>query len=131
MGDVVKLTQRELDEFDAEIEASFQRAVAKTKVNGQRRREQRMVGAPLAFIAEVCRLTTRRASLIVALLIYRRTCVCHSQTVTLPGAELAELGIDRKLKRKALVQLVAAGIIQVERTTDGHSATVTLIWKTK
>lgn len=44
----------------------------------------------------------------VALLIYRRTRVCGSLSMTLPGAELAETGIDRKLKRKALARLEAA-----------------------
>jgi len=88
-----------------------------------------LVGFPLAFLADVCRLTEGRATLVVAELIYRRTRVCRSPTVTLPGVELAELGIDRSVKRKALAQLAAAGLIRVERALPGRSAAVTLLWK--
>ena len=63
------------------------------------------------------------------MLIYRRTCVCGSRTVTLPGVELAELGVDRSMKHKALAQLEAAGLIRVERAGPGRAARVTLLWK--
>src|SRR6185369_15170630 len=95
-------TKRNLAEWDAEIEEEFQSVVAATKTAGRKKRGQRLVGAPLAFLADVCRSTKGRAPLVVAMLIYRRTCVCGSRTVTLPGAELAELGISREMKRKAL-----------------------------
>jgi len=60
---------------------------------------------------------------------YRRTHVCRSQTVTLPPGELAELGIDRRDKNKALVKLEAAGLIRIERMAIGQSAKVTLTWQ--
>ena len=90
--------------------------------------KQRHFGCPLAFAAEVCRRTKGRATLIVAIYVYRRTSVCETQTVTLPAAALAELGIDRRRKREALNQLQAAGLISVERIT-GHSTRVTLTWQ--
>ena len=104
---------RDLAEWDAEIEADFRRTVAKARAAGRKRRGQRHVGAPLAFLAEVCRLTQGRAPLAVALLIYRRTCMKRSLTVTLPSAELAALEISPRLKQKALRRLEAAGLIRI------------------
>jgi hypothetical protein len=118
--------ERDLAEWDAEIEAEFQRVVRGTKVAGQRKRGRRHVGFPLSFLVDVCRLTEGRTTLVVA--IYRRTHVCRSPTVTLPAAELAELGITRPRKHEALAKLQAAGLITVERVT-GRTAKVTLAWQ--
>jgi hypothetical protein len=116
-------------EWDAEIEADFRRTVAATKAAGRRKRGGRMVGAPVAFLAEVCRRTKGRAPLAVALLIYRRTVVCGSRTVTVPGAELVELGITRQQKYRGLARLEAAGIIRVEKGETGRAVRVALLWQ--
>jgi hypothetical protein len=92
--------QRDLDEWDAEIEAEFQRVVAATKAAGQRKKGRKLVAFPLAFLVDVCRRTEGRTALVVAMLIYRRTHVCRSQTVTLPADELAELGIAARAKMR-------------------------------
>jgi hypothetical protein len=118
-----------LDEWDAEIEEDFRRAVAATKVAGQRKRGRRLVAFPLAFLVDVCRLTEGRTALVVAELIYRRTHVCRSLTVTLPADELAELGIIRQRKNEALATLEAARLIRIKRLSAGRSAKVTLTWK--
>src|SRR5262245_11084664 len=94
----------------------------------QMRGGRRLMGAPLTFWVDVCRLSEGRASLVVAVLIYRRTRVCNSATVTLPGAELAELGITRPQKFKALARLGAAGLVRVEKAA-GRSVRVTLLWR--
>jgi len=121
--------ERDLDEWDAEIEAEFQREVAATKAAGRRKKGRRLVAFPLAFLVDVCRLTEGRTTLILAMLIYRRTHVCRSQTVTLPVDELAELGITRRRKNESLPTLEAAGLIRIERASVGRSAKVTLTWK--
>jgi hypothetical protein len=82
MGD-----HRDFAASDAEIEAEFQSVVARTKAAGQRKRGHRIIGAPLAFLAAVCKLAKGRAPLAVALLIFRRTIVCRNRTVTLPNPE--------------------------------------------
>jgi hypothetical protein len=125
------VTERDLDEWDVEIEEDFRRAVAATKVAGQRKRGRRLVAFPLAFLVDVCRLTEGRTALVVAELIYRRTHVCRSQTVTLPINELRELGIDRNRKNEALAKLKAVGLIRVKRMAPGQSAKVTLTWATE
>jgi hypothetical protein len=90
-------------------------------------RAKRLIGAPFDFVADVCRLTTGRATLVVALYIYRRVQICDNRTVTLPSSELAELGIVRQYKQTALIKLQRAGLIKVENGS-GRTARVTLIW---
>jgi hypothetical protein len=119
---------RDLAEWDAEIEAEFQRVVVASKAVGRSKRRHRLIGCPVGFLADVCRLTEGRATTIVALCIYRRTYVCKSQTVTMPTAELAELGIDPSQKSRALDRLKAAGIIRT-KTAPGRTTEVTLLWK--
>jgi hypothetical protein len=123
------MTKRDLAEWDAEIEAEFQRAVAATKRAGRLKQGRRLVAFPLAFSVDVCRRTEGRTALVVAMLIYRRTHVCRSQTVTLPAGELAEHGIDRHRKAEALAKLEAARLIRIERQAAGRATKVTLTWK--
>ena len=92
-----------------------------------RPRAKRLIGAPFEFVADVCRLTEGRATLVVALCIYRRVQVCDNRTVTLPSGELAELGIVRQNKQRALIKLQRAGLIKVENAR-GRTTRVTLIW---
>ena len=120
--------ERDTAEWDAEIEAEFRRTVRQTKAAGQHKRKCRYIGAPVGFVSDVCRLTRGRAAAMVALCVYRRTKVCNSQTVTLPTAELAELGVDLSHKRRALIELQQAGLIEVEQSR-GRTAQVTLAWK--
>jgi hypothetical protein len=92
------------------------------------KRNQRLVAFPWAFLVDACRLTTGRPALLVAAYIYRRTHVCSSSTVTLPGGELAELGINRSMKQRALARLEAVGLIRIGRAASGQTARVTLLW---
>jgi hypothetical protein len=126
---VINTADRDPAAWDAEIEAEFQRVVAATRRPGQLKRGQRLVAFPLAFLIDVCRRTEGRTALIVAMLIYRRTHVCRSQTVTLPASELAELGIIRQRKNEALTMLEAAGLIQLGKAATGRATKVTLTWQ--
>ncbi len=92
------------------------------------KRAERWIGIPFEFVADVCQLTEGRAALVVALHIYRRTTVCDNYTVTLPSGELAELGIVRQDKQRALIQLQRAGLIDVN-TSNGQTASITLLWR--
>ena len=93
-----------------------------------RPRTKRLMGAPLEFWADVCRLTGGRTTLVVAMSVYRRVQVCSSQTVTLPSGELAELGITRQKKQKALIDLELVGLVRVENV-NGRTARITLKWQ--
>ena len=83
----------------------------------------------MAFVADVCRQTGGRTTLVVALLIFRRTKIYKTQTVTVPGEELAAFGIDRVLKFKALARLERAGFVRLDEKTGGRSTRVTLLWR--
>ena len=119
---------RSLAEWDAEIEAQFQRVIGATKAAGRRKRGGQHVGFPWAFLVDVCRLTEGRNALVVAIYIYRRTHVCRSLTVSLPAAELAEVGVTRRRKNEALIKLRNAGLVEIE-TATGRTAKVTLTWQ--
>jgi len=121
--------ERDLAEWDREIEADFQRAVAATKRTARLERGRRHVGVPLNFLIDVCQRTEGRTALVVALFVYRRTHVCRSRTVTLPDSELVELGVSPRQKRKALVKLEAAGLVRLEKVAPGRATKVTLTWK--
>ena len=99
------------------------------KKTAKAKRSQRWVGVPLPYMVDVCRLTEGRTILVVALLIYRRTRVCSSLTVTLPKAELVDCGINRSMKRRALCRLAAVGLIRIEPSRPGRPTRVTLLWE--
>jgi hypothetical protein len=100
------------------------------KVVGFSRQRYRWVGCPWALLVDACRAADRGRTTIalVALLIYRRTQVCKSQTVTLPTIELRELGISQYQKTRALDVLQAGRLITVKEHA-GRSPRVTLLWK--
>ena len=118
---------RDLNEWDAEIEAEYARFKESWNASGRRTRGVRHVGVPWAYLSDVCRLTEGRAALVLAIYIYRRTIVCNNLTVTLPSEELAELGVYRQLKSKALAQLQRVGLIRA-KSLVGQTAQVTLTW---
>ena len=91
------MTEAELAEWDAEIEAEAQKAKAATQRHSKRKRARRYIGCPWEFLVDICRRARGSTALIVALCVYRQTTIHRRQTVTLNAAELAELGVDRKL----------------------------------
>ena len=114
---------------DAEIEAEFQRVAGTSRASGKRKRGLRHMGAPLAFWRVVCAVARGKADVVVALSIYRRVRVSGSTTVTLPQRELTELGVDRPAKSRSLARLARGGLIGVERTKQGTTTRITLLWE--
>jgi hypothetical protein len=101
------------------------------KVVSFSRQRHRWVGCPWALLVDACRLVKGQGHAtvaLVALLIYRRTQVCKSRTVTLPTAELRELGVSYFQKTRALSVLQAGGLVTIERYA-GRSLRVTLLWR--
>jgi hypothetical protein len=94
-------------------------------------RGQRHIGVPWDYLVDVLRRIPKQSPfpLAIALLIYRRTIVCHSQTVTLPSTELTELEIDRAQKSRVLALLVRVGLIRIEQNRPGQTTKVTLLWQ--
>jgi hypothetical protein len=124
------MSPAELAEWDAEIEAEFQRVVtATTKRPGKRERKRRHFGGPWEFIAHVCRLTRGRSALVVALYVYHRTVVCRTQTVELIGAELAELGVTKSCRHWALQRLQDVGVVRLNWEAASQRLKVSLLWR--
>ncbi len=72
------------------------------------------IGCPLSWFKAVFSVVRGKNELAIALYIYRLRVVHRSQTVTVSNASLlAELGIDRYAKYRALRRLANAGIIAV------------------
>src|SRR5262249_55579367 len=93
-------TDRDLAEWDAEIEAAFQHTVGAAKRAGQRPGGGRLVAFLWPFWVDFRGRPEGGPPLVGAMLISRRTHVCRSQTVTLPAGELAEHGITRRRKNE-------------------------------
>jgi hypothetical protein len=123
--------ERDLADWDAEIEAEFRRTVTASKATGKARRGRRHMGAPWAFWTALRAAKLPWSAVALAVYIYRRTKVTRNDTVTLPTAELTELGLDRSMKRKAMVRLAAARLIRIDRDTPGRATRVTLLWQSK
>jgi hypothetical protein len=128
--DYASMTQAELAADDAETEAEFQKVVAATKRPKLRKRARQHIGCPWEFFVYVRQHTRGGAALLVALCVYRQTIrTRRCQAVTLPGPDLIELGISRSLKRKALCELEAAGIVRLTRMGPGQKTEVALLWR--
>lgn len=122
-------SNRDLAEWDAEIEADFRRAVAATRAAGKRKRSERHIGAPWALIVALREANIPWAAVVMALYIHRRACVTRQRTVTLNGSELDEIKFDRKLRSRSLQHLAAAGFIRVRNPGAGKSLQVAPSWK--
>lgn len=76
----------------------------------------RHIGCPLSWFKLVFPIVRGKNELAVALYLYRLRSVRRSRSITVSNTTLlAELGIDRFAKYRALERLAAAGIITVKR----------------
>jgi hypothetical protein len=74
------------------------------------------IGCPLWWFVAIFPVVHSKKELAVALYIYRLRAVRHSQTVAVSNTGLlAELGIDRQTKYRALKRLAGAGLATVKR----------------
>jgi hypothetical protein len=117
------MAARDLTEWDREIEADFQRAVAATRAAGKRKKE----GEPFAMVPLRCAEEMAKASKSPAVIICIRLLYlswrAKSPTVTLSNRECVH---HRNSKDRVLRNLEAAGLVRVERRC-GHSPRVTIL----
>jgi hypothetical protein len=84
------------------------------KATKPKRRIGRLIGCQLSWFAWVFPLVKSKEQLALALYLYRRCCICHSDTVTVPTDELVELlGVGRWGKYRLLPALEQAGILWI------------------
>jgi hypothetical protein len=129
------MTERDLDEWDAEIEAAFQRAVAGAKRTGRKRRGKRFIGCPPEFFARLARIRTKSGAVIaVGMCLYRRHYIINRvvsgppKPIGLPKADLLDLDISRGQAARALKKLAAAALIDVHPAGPGYKTLVTVLW---
>ncbi len=91
------------------------------------RKSDRFIGCPVPWLAWVAPLTKSKEQLIVALYLYRRCCICRSNTVTVPTEELEELGIGRWGKYRMLPLLEQAGVLRITETSRQETLKVRLL----
>jgi hypothetical protein len=127
--DFASMTQAELAAHDAEEEAEYQRVVAATKRPAKLKRDERHVGCPWGFLADVRSRTLNAAALVVGLYVFHAVIRNKSRTVKLVGGELAELRVDRSGRHKALRTLAAVGLIRLRQSPPGCATEVELIWR--
>jgi hypothetical protein len=72
------------------------------------------IGCPLSWFRLVFPVVRGKNELAVALWLYRIRSVRHSRTITVSNGPLAQLGIDRFAKYRALRRLAEAGLIRVK-----------------
>jgi hypothetical protein len=104
---------RDLDQWDAEIEAEFQRVVAATK-KARRKKVEPFAMVPLWWIAAAAKATRSPRTMVLIELLYA-SWKAKSLTFPLPNSRLAKLGASRETKREVLLDLERAGLISVVR----------------
>jgi hypothetical protein len=95
----------------------------------KRRRTERLVGCPAAWFAWMFPLATSKEQVGLALYLYRRCCVCNSDTVTVPTHEVTELlDLSRWGKYRALLGLEKIGILQRQKNGAGTTKVRVCFW---
>jgi hypothetical protein len=101
----------------------------KTEKDGQgRRRGDRYIGCPVAWLKRVLPLVRSKEQLAIALWLHRRRAVCGSDLFTVPNRELyEELGLTRFAKYRALRHLEQAGAVALAHNGK-HTTLAKLLW---
>jgi hypothetical protein len=107
--------ERDLDEWDAEIEAAFEHEVAATKLAGQRKKAEAFVKVPLWWIETAAKDARSPITLVLIELLYAAW-KAKSSTFPLPNDRLKKLGVSREIKRRVLRDLERRPVIRVERS---------------
>jgi hypothetical protein len=114
------MTEQSADPFDDPLWKAAEKAPAGRRTNA-------FIGCPMSWLKRVLLAVRSAEQLAVALYVYRRTKVCRSKTVSVSNAELQrELGIDRRIKYRALTGLESAGVVRLKNRI-GRAVTVTLL----
>ena len=85
------------------------------------------IGCPVPWFAWVLPRVKSKEQLALALYLYRRCCVCRSNTVTVPAGQLKQIGLGRWGKYRLLAALEESGVIHIERWENGQAIKVRLV----
>jgi hypothetical protein len=113
------------DDEDEKLFAEMQRAAASLPPRrSTKARKGAFVRVPLWWLEQVTR-ATRTPQAFVAVWLLHLAWKAGSMTFPLPNNKLAARGAERRMKRRALANLEAAGLITVDRR-HGKTPIVTL-----
>jgi hypothetical protein len=119
------MAKRDLDEWDREIEADYQRAVAATRAVGKGKGKGKK-GEPFAMVplhcAEEMAKACRSPAFVVCVHLLYLSWKTKSRTVALPNPD----GYHRNSKDRVLRKLEAAGLVRVDRHS-GRNPRVTIL----
>ena len=99
------------DPLDVRIPTARPKA---TKVSSSNSSKGGHIGCPLSWFRLVFPVVRGKNELAVALWLYRLRSIRRSRTITVSNSPLAELGIDRFAKYRALRRLAKAGLIRIK-----------------
>jgi hypothetical protein len=101
------------------------------KAKGKAKGDGRHIGCPLWWFKAVLPVVQSKNELVVALALWRLRSMRGRRTITVANVYLlAELGINRWTKYRALKRLAAAGIVTVKRDNK-HALVVTFVRQKK
>jgi hypothetical protein len=110
---------------DVDAWAKERLAQLKAAAQPQRKRAEPFVKLPLSWAAKAAAATKCPKAIVWVWLIHRAW-QTKSSTVSVPNGALAKLGVSRNVKRKALQQLEAAGLVAINRQSR-KTPSVTLL----
>jgi hypothetical protein len=103
--------QHDEDDDDEKLFTALQRGAGKSsppRRHGKARRKETFVKLPLRWFEQVTR-ATRSPQVFVAVWLLHLAWKTGSATFPLPNGKLAECGVERRMKWRALANLEAAG----------------------
>lgn len=100
------------------------------QTDARKRRNRRFIRGPLPW-SQLCTASRLPGKAVVVwLLLHHRSRLRRQREVTLPNGMLAEFGVDRSAKARALRDLECAGLVWINRV-QGQSPRVTLVEPTE
>ncbi len=115
------MTKISIGEYtDAEFRALLSKTTKVEIRTSLSRPKGKFIGCPLPWFKRVALASKSKADIIVALHVYRLSQARRSKTVTVANADLAELGVDRRAKGRALRRLHQIKIFSV--TGEGKAS---------
>jgi hypothetical protein len=108
--------ERDLAEWDREIEVNFRREVAATRAAGKHRRKkgEPFVKVPLWWLRAATEATHTKKALVAIELLRASWVARGSTTFALPSGRLKRFGVSRPTWWRALQDLQRAGLITIE-----------------
>ena len=125
------MTFDDLDSLRLTPEQAARVSIREVETEARKRRNRRFIRGPFQWsqVRTASRLPGK--AVVVWLLLHHQSCLRRRpREITMPNAMLAEFGVDRFAKARALRDLERGGLIRVKRA-KGQSSRITLVEPTE